>query len=223
MFALTPIEILHDSSLPFVQEFPLCSQQQTKTMTYSQTGKRIFDILLSLCLLGLLAPLLLVIACISYCEYPSYKHILFIQSRVGLHGQLFRMFKFRSMLVDADQQGPYYTSKNDPRITRWGRFLRKTSLDELPQLLNVLKGEMSLVGPRPNLPIQRQFYSDDECALRCAVRPGITGLAQATLRSQATLEQGKYCDLQYAKKPSFWFDVKILLLTINQVLRTGSY
>ena len=186
-------------------------------------GKRIFDISASVCLLMLLSPLLAAIAWLSYRESGRWKAILFLQSRVGLDGRLFNILKFRSMVADAEQKGEYYTSRNDPRITKLGRFLRKYSLDELPQLINVLKGEMSLVGPRPDLLIQQQFYTEEEWKLRCSVRPGITGLAQATLRSEATEEERKHCDLEYAKKLNLGLDLKIMLMTIHQVLRIGSY
>jgi lipopolysaccharide/colanic/teichoic acid biosynthesis glycosyltransferase len=104
-----------------------------------------------------------------------------------------------------------------------GRFLRRTSLDELPQLFNVLKGDMSLVGPRPDVPAQRSLYTDEEWALRTSVRPGITGLAQATVRSAATQAERTALDLEYVRKASFWFDMKILLLTVRQVLGKGSF
>ena len=192
-------------------------------MICSSISKRTFDMILSVCLLVLLVPIFATIAWLSYRESGNWKTILFLQPRVGLHGRLFRMLKFRSMVIDAAEKGKYYTVRDDPRITRLGRFLRKYSLDELPQLINVLKGEMSLVGPRPDLPVQQQLYAPEEWALRCSVRPGITGLAQATLRSGATEEERKRCDLEYAKKPNLGLDLKIMLLTINQVLRIGSY
>lgn len=192
-------------------------------MTHLPNSKRMMDLMLSLCLLALLSPLFILIAWLSYRESRSYNTIFFLQPRVGLDGRLFKMLKFRSMVTDATEKGEYYTVQNDPRITKLGRFLRKYSLDELPQLMNVLKGEMSLVGPRPDLPIQRQFYTEAEWKLRCSVRPGITGLAQATLRSAATEEERKRCDLEYAQKPSLVFDLKIMLMTVHQVLRIGSY
>lgn len=193
------------------------------TLVYLTINKRIFDVAVSAFLLLLLSPIFIIIALLSYYECKNWKTILFLQPRVGLHGRLFKMLKFRSMVIDAAEKGEYYTFRNDPRITKLGRFLRKYSLDELPQLINVLKGEMSLVGPRPDLPVQRQFYTEEEWNLRCSVRPGMTGLAQATLRSQATPEQRKYCDLEYAKKPNLGLDLKIILMTINQVFRIGSY
>jgi lipopolysaccharide/colanic/teichoic acid biosynthesis glycosyltransferase len=133
------------------------------------------------------------------------------------------MLKFRSMVVNAESQGPYHTATNDSRVTRSGRWLRRTSVDELPQLINVLKGEMSLVGPRPDVPEQRALYTEDEWNRRLRVRPGITGPAQATLRSDATSEQRKQLDLSYAESPSIMRDAEILLRTVSQVFGRGSY
>jgi len=118
--------------------------------------------------------------------------------------------------------GPYNTQAGDPRITRVGRFLRRTSIDELPQLLNVLKGDMSLVGPRPDLPVQRSLYNAADWAQRCSVRPGITGLAQAALRSDATPEQRLALDLQYAREHGLRMDAKILLLTLGRLSAKGA-
>ena len=133
------------------------------------------------------------------------------------------MLKFRSMVVDAERVGGYSTAVGDPRITRMGHFIRRTSLDELPQLFNVLRGDMSWVGPRPDVPAQKGNYSDADWRARHRVRPGITGLAQATLRSAATPAQRLALDLEYVERASLLFDLKILLLTVRQVLGKGSY
>lgn len=146
---------------------------------------------------------------------------IFRQKRVGLGGRLFDVLKFRSMVTNADKIGGYSTADGDARITRSGRFIRKTSLDELPQLINVLKGEMSLVGPRPDTPMQEANYSPKEWAKRCSVRPGITGLAQATLRSEATPEERTRLDLDYVDRAGVGFDLQILGMTIRQVLFKG--
>jgi lipopolysaccharide/colanic/teichoic acid biosynthesis glycosyltransferase len=132
------------------------------------------------------------------------------------------MLKFRSMVKNAAAIGPYFTAADDPRITRVGRFIRRTSLDELPQLLNVLRGDMSLVGPRPDVPAQRTLYTDAEWALRCSVRPGITGLAQALLRSQATEQQRRDLDLRYAREHTLWLDLKIMGWTLGRLTGKGS-
>jgi lipopolysaccharide/colanic/teichoic acid biosynthesis glycosyltransferase len=132
------------------------------------------------------------------------------------------MYKFRSMVKNAGAIGPYYTASDDPRITRVGRFIRRTSLDELPQLFNVVKGDMSLVGPRPDVPAQRQLYTAEDWQLRCSVRPGITGLAQAELRSEATPEQRLALDLRYAREHSLPMDLCILAKTAGRITGKGS-
>jgi len=178
--------------------------------------KRLMDIWLSLTALVLLSPLLLAttVACVIGDGFP----VLFRQVRVGLNGREYRMYKFRSMVRDASAVGPHFTDgAGDPRITRVGRFLRRTSIDELPQLLNVLKGDMSLVGPRPDLPVQRSLYSEHQWIERCSVRPGITGLAQALFRSEATHEQRLAADLRYAREASVWLDIRILFWTIKRL------
>lgn len=183
--------------------------------------KRLFDITVSLLLLGLLSPLFLVAVCAI--RLDSEGPVFFRQARVGRGGRIFRMLKFRSMVKDAASRGPYYTDKGDPRITRVGALLRRTSVDELPQLVNVLFGQMSLVGPRPDVPAQRDLYSADEWQKRHRVRPGITGLAQATVRSDATEGERKALDLEYVDRSSLRLDFRILLLTARQVLFRGSH
>lgn len=183
--------------------------------------KRIFDIVISALALLLLMPLMLLLAMAIYIASPG--PIFYRQSRVGLGGKVFQILKFRTMVVKADQMGSYMTTKGDPRITSIGAFLRRTSLDELPQLLNVLRGEMSLVGPRPDVPAQQSLYRDEDWVARTSVRPGVTGLAQATLRSSATLEQRLTLDLEYVRRASLRFDLKVLALTVRQVLGQGSH
>ena len=182
--------------------------------------KRLFDIAGAAFALLLLSPLLLgaALAVALDSGWP----VLFLQTRVGRHGQTFDMLKFRSMVKNAAAIGPYFTSAADPRITRVGRFIRRTSLDELPQLLNVLKGDMSLVGPRPDVPAQRSLYSDADWQARCSVRPGITGLAQAKIRSEGTPEQRLALDLQYVREASVMFDLKILVWTLGRLTGKGS-
>lgn len=183
--------------------------------------KRFFDIAASGAALILLLPLFLAIGVAI--KLDSKGRIFFRQERVGLNGNLFKIFKFRSMVADAPKRGPYFTAAGDPRITKAGSFLRKTSLDELPQLLNVLLGDMSLVGPRPDVPAQRGQYTEDEWTRRHTVRPGITGLAQATLRSSATPEERKALDLEYVGKADILSDIKILFMTVKQVLCKGGF
>lgn len=181
--------------------------------------KRVFDLIGAILALAILWPLLLVVALAIKMDSPG--PVLFLQTRIGLGGRPFSIFKFRSMVSNAEQLGGYSTAYGDPRITRVGQFIRRTSIDELPQILNVLKGDMSWVGPRPDVPAQRVEYTDEEWQVRHRVRPGITGLAQATLRSLATREQRKAMDLDYAMRHSLWLDMKIVLMTVHQVLGKG--
>lgn len=195
--------------------------------------KRMLDITISLALLILLAFPLLVIAALIKLTAPG--PVLFVQKRVGLNKRTFGIYKFRTMVVDAERRmreiehlnevsGPVFKIKNDPRLTPIGRFLRKTSIDELPQLLNILRGDMSLVGPRPlQLRDYELFTKDCEDWQRCrfSVRPGITCLWQVNGRSSLPFDKWMELDLEYIKKWSLWLDLKILARTIPAVL-TGS-
>jgi lipopolysaccharide/colanic/teichoic acid biosynthesis glycosyltransferase len=182
--------------------------------------KRAMDVAVSLLALLLLSPLLAGAALAIAAE--SGRPVLFVQRRVGLGGREFSMVKFRSMVKNAAAIGPYFTADNDPRITRVGRFVRRTSIDELPQLVNVLMGDMSLVGPRPDVPAQRALYSDADWAQRCSVRPGITGLAQARLRSEGTPAQRLALDLRYTREASLWLDIKVMWWTLARLSGRGS-
>ena len=177
--------------------------------------KRLFDIIASLVLLILMSPLLIVVSIAISVE--SKGPFIFRQDRVGLNGEIFRINKFRSMFFTSDEPGSYYTKKNDPRITRVGRFIRDTSLDELPQLINVLIGDMSIVGPRPNLLLQKSEYAPADWDLRNTVRPGITGLAQVSGRSNSTSENRLFHDIRYANTHNFLLDLKIILKTVQVV------
>jgi lipopolysaccharide/colanic/teichoic acid biosynthesis glycosyltransferase len=182
--------------------------------------KRVTDVVLSLMALVLLAPLLLLAALAVLLEsgFP----VFFRQTRVGLSGREFGMLKFRSMVKNASSIGPYYTQANDVRITRVGQFIRRTSIDELPQIINVLLGDMSLVGPRPDVPLQESSYLPEDWTRRCRVRPGITGLAQALIRSNGTQEERLALDLRYVREVSIWFDLKIMWLTLARLTGKGS-
>jgi lipopolysaccharide/colanic/teichoic acid biosynthesis glycosyltransferase len=182
--------------------------------------KRLMDIAFSFVALLLLLPLMLLAAVAVVLE--SGLPVLFIQQRLGKDGRAFGMYKFRSMVKNAAAIGPYFTGAGDPRTTRIGRLLRRTSIDELPQLFNVLKGDMSLVGPRPDVAQQRAQYRDEDWAQRCSVRPGITGLAQAVLRSEGTEEQRLALDLQYVREHSVWLDLRILAMTLKRLSGKGS-
>ena len=182
--------------------------------------KRLMDVVLSALALLLLSPVLLATA--AAVAIDSGFPVLFKQVRIGREGRSFGMFKFRSMVKNAAALGPFNTAANDTRITRVGRFIRRTSLDELPQLLNVLLGDMSLVGPRPDVPVQRSLYNDADWALRCSVRPGITGLAQVVLRSEGTEDQRRDLDLRYVREHGVWLDLKILAWTLGRLTGRGA-
>jgi len=185
--------------------------------------KRVFDIVTSIILLALLSPVM--IAAMIAIPLDSRGPILYRQRRVGLGGADFMCLKFRSMCVDSEQDGvARWAVPNDPRVTRVGAFMRKTRIDELPQLISVLKGEMSLVGPRPERPVfvemltqQIPFY-----AVRHSVKPGLTGWAQVRYSYGANVEQSmkklEY-DLYYVKNHSLFLDVHILLATVRVVMR----
>ncbi|MGA8009372.1 MAG: sugar transferase [Thiomonas sp.] len=183
-------------------------------------AKRLFDIVLALLALLLLSPLMFTAALAVWLD--SGRPVLFAQERVGRGTQPFRLFKFRSMVIDAAQRGSHSTAQNDPRITRVGRILRRTSVDELPQLINVLRGDMSLVGPRPDVPAQRGNYTAEQWAQRHRVRPGITGLAQALYRSRATPQQRLQADLDYAGHHGLLVDLRIIGLTVVQLFKRSA-
>ncbi len=181
--------------------------------------KRMIDVVLCLLALALLSPVLAVAAISVALE--GGRPVLFRQARLGRHGREFPMYKFRTMVKNAAAIGPYHTADGDPRITPVGRFLRRSSIDELPQLFNVLRGEMSLVGPRPDVPVQRALYDPAAWAERCSVRPGITGLAQALLRSQGTQSQRLALDLRYVREQTLWLDLKIMWWTLGRLSGKG--
>ena len=183
--------------------------------------KRLIDIVASALICLLLLPVFLILALCIRLESPGSP--IFMQSRVGRDCRPFTIFKFRSMVKDAPTKGEIYTVANDPRITRFGRFIRSTSLDELPQFWNVLLGDMSLIGPRPELAAHASYYQPDEWELRHRVRPGITGLAQVNGRSATTREARLTNDLAYAAAPTLRMDLHVALKTVAVVLRkTGA-
>jgi exopolysaccharide biosynthesis polyprenyl glycosylphosphotransferase len=190
--------------------------------------KRIIDIVSSLILLISLAPLFLVVSLLIKRDSPG--PVFFVQARLGLNKRRFKLYKFRTMISDAEQKiaevehlnevsGPVFKIKNDPRITKIGKFLRKTSIDELPQLINILKGDMSLVGPRP-LPVRDyNGFNEDWHRRRFTVRPGITCLWQVNGRSNVAFEKWMQLDMQYIDSRSLLLDLKILAKTIPAVLK----
>lgn len=194
--------------------------------------KRIFDIIASAGGLILLSPVMAGIAIKIKAEDGG--SIIYRQKRIGKNGKSFEMYKFRSMVENADHlfekmkdknnvDGAMFKMKNDPRITKTGKFLRNHSLDELPQLFNVLKGDMSLVGPRPPLPSETKQYTKYD-KQRLLVVPGCTGLWQATVRNEVGFNDMVQLDLKYIKKASFMFDLSILLKTIKIIFKpNGAY
>lgn len=209
----------------YVQESP-----SVKRRCYAFV-KRAFDIVTSAAALIILSPIMLIAAILVYVDDPGkvfYGHV-----RIGKNGKPFKMWKFRSMYMNADkmidlltpeQAKQYYTEfkiDNDPRITKIGNFLRKTSLDELPQLFNVLCNDMSLVGPRPLIESEIQTYYDDTHDVLLAVKPGVTGYWQAYARNNATYQSGERqkMEMYYVRNASLWLDIKILFKTVESVLK----
>lgn len=205
-------------------------QKEFQKKPVYEAVKRLFDLVVSLVLVIVLSPVLLVIAIAVAAEdgFP----VLYKAKRVGRYGKPIQVYKFRSMRKNADRLEDFLTpqeleeyKKNfklqrDPRITKVGAFLRKTSLDELPQLFNILSGKLSLVGPRPVLQEETELYGDKrELLLSC--KPGLTGLWQARGRSNVTYENGarQALELQYVRERSFLLDIKIMFWTVGAVIR----
>ena len=188
---------------------------------------RLFDLFVAAMALLILAPLLLIVVCCIVIDSPG--AIFYSQKRVGINGRIFKFWKFRSMVVNAEQQNDALISdrgiadsvrfkmKQDPRITRVGKFIRKYSIDELPQLWNVLKGDMSLVGPRPPVPKEVNIYSSSD-RRRIRIIPGITCIWQVSGRSEIPFEEQVKLDEDYILCASFWTNLKLLLRTIPAVL-----
>lgn len=198
-----------------------------RTNRYYLFIKRGVDILGSIIGLILAFPIMIIVMILIKLEDPK-GPIFFKQIRSGMNGSTFEMYKFRSMYVDAEdrleelmhlneQSGPVFKITNDPRITRIGKFIRKTSLDELPQLLNVLKGDMSIVGPRPALPRETIQYTPYQMQ-RLLVKPGITCIWQVSGRNNIEFEEWVELDLEYIQKRSVLLDMKLILMTIPALL-----
>jgi lipopolysaccharide/colanic/teichoic acid biosynthesis glycosyltransferase len=181
--------------------------------------KRAFDLMASLAAVVLLSPVFAAVALAIRVTSPG--PVLFRALRAGVDGRTFGMLKFRTMQPGApdlrNPDGSTFNAADDPRVTRVGAWLRRTSLDELPQLWNVIRGEMSLVGPRPDLPDQLALYSTADRE-RLRVRPGITGLAQVRGRNRLSWEQRRQIDLEYVASHTMWLDLSILARTVPGVL-----
>ena len=192
--------------------------------------KRLFDIVAATCGIIILSPLMIIIAVLIKNE--DHGPIFYKQVRVGKNGKTFKMYKFRSMFINADKMldklkeqndvdGPMFKMKDDPRVTKIGHFIRKHSLDELPQFFNVLKGDMSLVGPRPPLPSEVVEYSEYD-KQRLFVIPGCTGLWQATERNEVGFTKMVQLDIEYIKKANLFFDLWIIWKTIEIIFKPNS-
>ncbi len=214
--------------LSMVENIPLLSFEFVAPEDNALIAKRIFDIIVTIAALPIIAPLLLLVALAI--KIDSRGPAFFVQQRVGLHKRRFPMYKFRSMVVDAEErmkeiehlneaEGANFKIKDDPRITRLGKFIRRTSIDELPQLINVLMGDMSLVGPRPMSNRDVSLFDKGKQRKRFSVRPGITGLWQVSGRSDLSFDQWIDLDLDYIDRWSFGLDLKILLKTVPAVLK----
>ena len=187
---------------------------------YAKHGKHLFDASAAFCLVLLFAPLMVLIAVLI--KLTSRGPVFFSHKRVGLDNELFLIYKFRSLHTDTPSYSEKPDSTEDVRITLVGKWLRKTSLDELPQLFNVLKGEMSLVGPRPEMPFLAEHYEPWENQ-RHLVRPGMTGLWQLSPRRRGSIREGIPVDLEYIENLSLWNDLKILLRTFKVFWDNNTY
>ncbi len=186
---------------------------------YKRFFKRFFDICLSLIVIIIFAIPMLIIAIAIKCS--SKGPVIFKQERIGKGGKVFKIWKFRSMKVGTEKTGSgVYSGKGDPRVTKVGRILRATSLDELPQLFNIIKGDMSFIGPRPVLTYYPKSWNDytEEELKRFDALPGITGLAAVHGRKTNSVEERFKYDNEYVEKLSFWLDFKIFWLTVKVVL-----
>ncbi len=216
----------------YLHGIPLLTVREETMSATSRFLKRTLDLALSVVGVVLLSPLLLIVALAIKRDSPG--PVLFRQTRVGRNGEHFQCYKFRSMRQDAEKMlgdladqneasGPLFKMRNDPRITRVGKWIRRTSIDELPQLFNVLKGEMSIVGPRPPVPSEVAQYEPWH-RRRLGVSPGITGMWQVSGRSNLTFDEMVLLDLWYIENWTIWLDFRIILLTVPAVLMVkGAY
>jgi exopolysaccharide biosynthesis polyprenyl glycosylphosphotransferase len=223
--------VTQDAPIEYMGDFPVVALHRGHVPVFAMALKRVFDIALSIFALVLAAPVMIAIAIAIRLEDGG--PVFYISERVGKKGTTFGCFKFRSMVLNADKikaqlaaqnerSGILFKMKDDPRITKVGRFLRKYSLDELPQLFNVLQGDMSVVGPRPPIASEVAKYEIDHFR-RLEVLPGLTGLWQVRARQDPSFERYIALDTAYVENWSFWLDLKIILLTASAVLRgTGA-
>lgn len=190
------------------------SERKRRRTVYEVLFKRPIDFFAAFFLLVLISPIFLIVALLVRIKHG--KPVFFKQRRVGRNSKIFSVYKFRSMSDKRDEIGELLPDRD--RLTKFGKFIRKTSLDELPQFLNILKGDMSFIGPRPRPTEECVFLNEEQCQ-RFAVRPGISGLAQVSGRNSITLDKVTEYDNKYAKKVSAWGDLKICFRTVFVVLR----
>lgn len=186
---------------------------------YQHFFKRVIDIVISLVGMAIFVMLFVILAPVIY--FTDNGPIFYNANRIGLNGRLFKMYKFRSMYVNApdirNEDGSTYNADDDPRVTKIGRFMRRTSLDEFPQFLNVFLGDMSIIGPRPDPPDDMDIYTEEQ-KFKLTVKPGITGYNQAYYRNSVLQDEKFANDVYYAKNISFMLDCKIFFKTIKTVL-----
>lgn len=207
---------MHNIEIRDIGGIPILKEKGTSTGFIYPVLKRLFDFLISAVVILILSPAMLVIAILIKFDSPG--PVLFKQKRIGRGGREFNFYKFRSMHISTDPYGVTPNNPNDPRITRFGRWLRRSSLDELPQFFNVLKGDMSIVGPRPEMPFIVATYNDEQKE-RLRVKPGITGVWQiSAVRGEAIHENMEY-DLFYIEHQSLLLDVIIMIKTIGCAIR----
>lgn len=196
--------------------------ESTRGFSFYEAIKRLIDIICSFVGILVLSPLFIIIAIII--KFTSKGPVFFSQKRVGRNGKEFDMYKFRSMVVNAEElkeklaaqnemSGPMFKMKDDPRVTKVGKFIRKTSLDELPQLWNILKGDMSLVGPRPSLPKEVAQF-EDWMYKRLEVKPGLTCYWQVSGRNNIDFEDWMKLDIRYVEEKNLWIDIKLICKTV---------
>lgn len=204
-----------------IEEQEIIQVERQKNILY-EVSKRTLDFMGSFLGLVILSPILLIVAILIKLE--SKGPAIFSQSRIGLNGKEFKMYKFRSMVQNAEElkeklakqnemSGPMFKMKNDPRVTKVGKFIRKTSIDELPQLLNILKGDMTLVGPRPSLPKEVEKF-ESWMLKRLEVKPGLTCYWQVSGRNNIDFYEWMKLDLKYVNDMSFWLDIKLIFKTV---------
>ena len=187
---------------------------------YKKVLKRIFDLLLAIIALPFWIVILGIIGPVIY--FQDKGTIFYNAPRLGKDGQIFKMYKFRSMKLNApdlrNSDGSTFNAEDDPRLTKIGKFIRKTSLDETPQLLNIIKGDMSIIGPRPDLPEHRDLYENNEDR-KLEIRPGVTGYNQAYYRNTVPWKERIQHDIYYIDHLSCWFDIKIFFTTAISVIK----